>query len=39
MNAHDPQPSLRRNFTIVIGVLSAVMILLVVLSLTLARAA
>lgn len=36
MNAHDSQPSLRRNFTIVIGALSAVMILLFVLSLMLA---
>lgn len=39
MNAHAHESSLRRNFTIVIGVLSAVMILLVVLSLMLASSA
>lgn len=39
MHANDSEPSLRRNFTIVVGVLCGVMILLIVLATTLANSA
>jgi hypothetical protein len=37
MSEHESQPSLRRNFTIVIGALCLVMVLLAVLATTLAN--